>query len=635
MIRALFLLIAVPYMLTGQSTEYQSLIIPKEYKQNANSCIRESSTKIVVKDNDKIIVEHHRVVTLFNENGKSAAGMSLFYDDNVKVKDLEVLVYDAMGKEIKKIRKKEFRDVSASGESTMYSDSRFYVLDYEPREYPVSLELTYKTKNSNTAFIRPWQPISHHYQSVMSSKYQIIDEEGVGLRYKKSHFDFSDMVSFTKNDKGIICTAKDLKAVKKEDYSPGLEKFTPHLKVSLSNFELEGVEGKARTWQELGKWQYDHLIHGRDEISEHTKDKIIELTKGIEDPVERARKVYEYVQDKTRYISIQVGIGGWQPVEASEVDELEYGDCKGLTNYTKALLNIADVPANYAVVNSGRTKEDIDPDFPSMQGNHVILNLPQQGQEDIWLECTSQRSPFGFIGEFTDDRYVLLVKENGGEIDKTTAYYNKENYQQIDATLELNIDGDLFADMSIASEGTQFSNKYFLQNRSERDVLKFYRNYYDHFKNIEILDFDFERNDEEVVFRENLKIHAKKYARTFGPRMMFIPNSLNQTFSVPDHYKERIAPFEISRGYFDKDKLIYNIPEDMKIESMPEKIVLESKFGAYLADFEKISPDQIRYTREMLVKKGRHQKADYSSFRDFMDQIKAKDQSKIILIKKS
>ncbi len=41
------------------------------------------------------------------------------------------------------------------------------------------------------------------------------------------------------------------------------------------------------------------------------------------------------MQGKTHYISIQVGIGGYQPFLASDVDRLNYGDCKALVNTHK------------------------------------------------------------------------------------------------------------------------------------------------------------------------------------------------------------------------------------------------------------------------------------------------------------
>ena len=55
------------------------------------------------------------------------------------------------------------------------------------------------------------------------------------------------------------------------------------------------------------------------------------------DPIEKAKIVYKYMQEKTRYISVQVGIGGFKPMLAKDVDRLGYGDCKALSNYTKAL----------------------------------------------------------------------------------------------------------------------------------------------------------------------------------------------------------------------------------------------------------------------------------------------------------
>ena len=95
---------------------------------------------------------------------------------------------------------------------------------------------------------------------------------------------------------------------------------------------------------------YTSLIAHRGEIPETTKQKILTLVKGVNDPIEKARLIYDFVQKKTRYISVQVGIGGWMPMLANDVDRLSYGDCKALTNYTKSLLDIAGVESYYTAV---------------------------------------------------------------------------------------------------------------------------------------------------------------------------------------------------------------------------------------------------------------------------------------------
>ena len=89
----------------------------------------------------------------------------------------------------------------------------------------------------------------------------------------------------------------------------------------------------------------------------------------------------------------------------------------------------------------------------------MILNLPNNGK-DVWLECTNQEVPFGFLGSFTDDRNVLVVNENGGKIDKTTAYKPKDNYQSIVSSITVSEAGDINGQVQITSFGTQFGNKY-------------------------------------------------------------------------------------------------------------------------------------------------------------------------------
>jgi transglutaminase-like putative cysteine protease len=136
--------------------------------------------------------------------------------------------------------------------------------------------------------------------------------------------------------------------------------------------------------REFGKWMHDQLLTGTEAVPQSTKEDVIRLTQGIDSNLEKARIVYQYIQDRTRYISIQIGIGGWKPMSAMEVDQLGYGDCKGLTNYTKSLMEIAGVDAYYTVVYGGKEIIDLDSEFSSLQGNHVILTLPTDGEPYFW-----------------------------------------------------------------------------------------------------------------------------------------------------------------------------------------------------------------------------------------------------------
>ena len=135
---------------------------------------------------------------------------------------------------------------------------------------------------------------------------------------------------------------------------------------------------------------------------------------------------------------------------ASDVDRVGYGDCKALTNYTKALLNVVGVPSYNTLLYRNPTKTNIESDFVAMQGDHMILCIPQNGT-NIFLECTSQDSPFGYQGTFTDDRDVLVVKPEGGEIVRTKIYEDIGNTQTGKGTYTINENGDFSGILKIAS----------------------------------------------------------------------------------------------------------------------------------------------------------------------------------------
>ena len=400
-----------------------------------------------------------------------------------------------------------------------------------------------------------------------------------------------------------------------------------------NKFHLEGVNGSADNWKELGEWQYHKLLAGRDEVSEKTKNEVISLVKNIDEPVDRAKKVYEYVQNNTRYISVQVGIGGWMPIAAIEVDKVKYGDCKGLTNYTKALLKIAGVESYYCVVYADTDeKRSIDPEFASMQGNHIILNIPAE-EKNIWLECTSQIHPFGFLGDFTDDRNVLVLKPEGGEIIKTEAYVNEDNYQLCTGEYFINENGDIKGGMEIKTKGIQYDNRFFLEKRSSEDNTKRYKEYLDNINNLHIEKFSFENNKSEIEFTEKIDITASKYASASGNRLIFVINAFNKKSHVPDRYRNRQLPFQINRGYLDVDEFTIHLPQGYNIEAFPANELVENKFGQYQIEFIKNEDKTITYKRRILIKEGLYPKEDYEAYRNFKLRVSRLDDSKIVLIK--
>ena len=614
----------------AQDMSLMSLTLSPELTKDANAVIRESYTEITIEAVDEMIVKERRVTTVLNKLGNKHVDAYASYDNDTKITDLSATVYNSLGKEIKKYSKSKFTDVSAVDGGTLYSDSRVKYIDHTPTEYPYTVVFEKEYKTSSTGFIPKWYPLDSYYVSVQKSEYKIINPDNIETRIKENNFDGYSIKRVTEDE--IHYIAEKIPAIEYERNSVDFSEISPNLSVALNQFALKGVSGSGTDWEEFGKWMNSKLLEGRTELSPATIEKAKSLVAGLDNDIEKAKKIYEFVQNKTRYISVQVGIGGWEPIPANEVDKMGYGDCKGLTNYTKALLDVVGVTSYHTLVYANDRK-DIDKDFSSIQGNHMILNLPNNGN-DIWLECTSQTIPFGFVGEFTDDRDVLVITPEGGIIKRTPSYKNETNLQTCKASIQLNEKGSLEADVEITSKGVQYDDKYGIESLAKDDLEKYYKSkLWSYINNLEIKSSSLENDKDNIVFKEKLHVNVVDYASITANELIVRVNVFNKNTFVPKRYRTRNHPLQINRGYKDVDEFTFTIPNGYKITSLPSKVEISTKFGNYTMEVKKVDEKTISYHKTLFIKEGIYPKEDYKLYRQFRKRIAKQESVRIALQK--
>ncbi|MCH2034787.1 MAG: DUF3857 domain-containing protein [Tenacibaculum sp.] len=619
------------YVSFAQDASLMSLTLSPDLKKDANAVIRESYTEITIDAVDKMTIKERRVTTVLNKLGNKHVDAFANYDNDTKIINLSAKVYNAFGKEIKKYSKSKFTDVSAVDGGTLYSDSRVKYIEYTPTEYPYTVVFEVEYKTSSTGFIPKWYPINSYYLSVQNSEYKIINPEKIETRIREHNFKGYDIKKMSDND--IHYIAKNIPAIEYENNTVNISELVPSLIVALNDFSLKGIKGSATNWKEFGKWRYENLKNGNDILSESVKSLIQQKVSAAENDIEKAKIVYDFMQNRTRYISVQEGIGGWKPIPADEVHKMGYGDCKGLTNYTKALLDAVGVKSHYSVIWAGSEKKDVIEDFSCMQGNHVILNIPNNGN-DIWLECTSQTKPFGFLGDFTDDRNALVITPEGGIIKKTPSYLNEQNIQNCNANITLDNKGSITADIDIKSEGIQYDNRAFIDNYSTEDLIKYYKsNLWSYNNNLEIKATNVINDKNKVFLKEEIKATIADYASLTGNELLLRVNVFNKNTFVPKRYRTRNHPLRINRGYKDVDQYRITIPEGFKIGYLPEKYELTNKFGSYTMEIKKIDEKTLSYHKTLVIKEGTFPKEDYKLYRTFRKRIAKKENLRIALQK--
>ncbi|WP_348799848.1 DUF3857 domain-containing protein [Flavobacterium adhaerens] len=629
-ITSLFLFVSV--LLFSQNSNYSALIIPDSLKQNADAVVRLNQIDIVISSQRNMNIKTKRVVSVLNENGLDAIEAYENYDKSSSVKNILATVYDAFGNELKKIKKSEFRDVSAVSGSTLFSDSRYIYLDYTPIQYPFTVVFECETATSNTAFIPQWMPLNDYAVSVEKSILNVSYPSNLGFKHKEFNFSNFNIEKTTDNSTQLSLVATKIIAQREEAVSPSFSTLFPRVMMGLELFHLEGVDGNAKSWAEFGKWYNEKILTGTTDLPEVTKTKIKTLIGNETDPIKKAQIIYKYVQEKSRYVSIQVGIGGWKPMLASDVDHLGYGDCKALSNYTKALLNVVEVPSYNVVLYGSARKRDIETDFVSMQGNHMILAIPNK-EKYVFLECTSQDDPFGYQGTFTDDRNVLVIKPDGGEIVRTSIYEDIANTQISKGNYSIAENGDFSGKVGITSEGIQYNQKFRNDKLSPTDMEKFYKEYWSTINNLKIRKITFKNDTDKVSFTENAEITAANYGNVTANKMIFALNAFNPLTESVKRIRNRKNPMEIQRGSIDIDEIEIALPTSFSIEFLPTNVEIKGKFGEYEAEFVKKDNNNIVYKRKFFLKKGLYTNKEYDEFRLFMEQISRNDNAKIILTK--
>ncbi len=613
-----------------QDYDFNVNLIPETLKKDANSIVRLDNFFIEVESQDQMTIKVETAVTIYNKLADKYANIRIDYDKRRSYSNVKAYIYNATGKEIKKIKKSEFKDFSAQDGFSLFNDGRLIYYSYTPISYPYTIYYRYEIKTSNTAFIPDWILNGSYYQSIQNAKFEIKYPSGITLNKVEKNFEGSDVLKVEKP--GVLSyEIKEILALKSEGYTPSLRKVLPTVQFGINKFSLEGVDGEATNWKDFGIWYYDNLLKNTQELDEGTKQKIRSLTAKVVDPVEKAKIVYEFVQNKVRYISVQVGIGGFKPMLAADVDRLGYGDCKALSNYTKALMDAAGVKSNYTIIYGGRTKRDISNEFLSVQGNHIILNLPTDNG-DIWLECTSQKNPFGHLGSFTDDRDVLVVTPEGGKIKHTKIYKSEENYQFTKGSYSLKEGGSIEASLIIESSGTQYDDNLMRndgESPKELDVL--FKKYLSHINNIEFSNIEVLNNKKEGKFIEKLDFTATNYGSKTNSQLLVPINAFNMLNSVPKKIRNRKLPFVISRGYLDVDEVTIKLPNNLKLDYLPKSTELASKYGSYSLTIEKVDESNILFKRKLQIDAGNYPKEDYELYRAFLKKIKRYDNSKMIL----
>lgn len=160
----------------------------------------------------------------------------------------------------------------------------------------------------------------------------------------------------------------------------------------------------ALEWSDIGAW-YRELADGRYAMTPELEAQLATIVRGSTTLTDSLRAVHRYVAQDVRYVSLSLGIGGYQPRMPAEVLRTLSGDCKDKATLFIAFARALGVDAYPVLATTGR----VDPLLPSLQQfNHAIARV-ELPEGPLYVDLTASLVPWGELPGVLHNEHGLVV----------------------------------------------------------------------------------------------------------------------------------------------------------------------------------------------------------------------------------
>ena len=529
-----------------------------------SAIIEEWTTDIEVKKSGGLTIVERIKIKILDEDGYDFGVFRSYYNSFRSVNSIRYVIYDASGNRLKRLGKDDAIDVMWNP-SYEVGDVRSLYLEPNYRNFPFVVEIESEIHYNGFIDFPLWMP--RYSYDLEVKKASLIFTCPPDYKFRTvSYNGIKDPVQTNVTDlKRLTWTVENLPAVSAHSSYQTFAEDQAKVHLAPYRFELDKKPGSFEGWKNFGDW-YLELNPDENKLSERTKKELDLIRQASISQKEMIEQVYQYMQSKTRYVSIQLGIGGYKALPLEEVDKNGYGDCKALSSYTKAMLSYLKIPSNYVLVHAGDDVPDVIGNFPSNQFNHVFLAVPMKS-DTVWLECTSQIIPPSFLGTFTDDRNALWVDSGKSRIIHTPSFSFKESVKTSDCLATLDSEGNV----ALAIKQKQ-SGVYFDEIMAYKSISKERIDNYNHkkfrYKDFTIQSFAYSENREKQTMDLNFQLKVNGLAKNANNKLILPVTILSPVESEID-FDILNKKSTIKRGFTWEDNVVVEIPESFYVYYLP------------------------------------------------------------------
>jgi Domain of Unknown Function with PDB structure (DUF3857)/Transglutaminase-like superfamily len=609
--------------LTQMIQKYEFDEIPKAILPGASIVIRSAQKLFCIKSPSEGYSIVKEAITLVNSSAAEIRYIRLPYDKFESISNIKGNIYDKSGHLIYKIGINDIMDLAGDWAPGIISDNRVKEIAFPVRAYPYTIEYEYKITYHGLLNYPELDFSPETGIAVERRGMQCLVPKSMPFRFKEQGLKFG--VDSVTNRKYKIYTWQEENIPAKE-IEPWLivnKLSMPYVKTAPTKFSVGGYDGDLSSWTGFGNW-IQIINRDRDVPDAETVATVKKLITGISDKKEIVKRLYEYMQSTTRYVSIQLGIGGWQTAPAFEVRKTGYGDCKALSNYMHTLLRAAGINSYYTLIKAGKY-ENSDPNFPLNDFTHIILNVPLPN-DTIWLECTDQDCPFGYLGTFTDNRYALAVSDNDVKLVHTPGYSKNDNRVENSGSVSIAEDGTAEVSMHLNRTGLLYEEVNSISQLDKKNSIDWLSGKYSNKAlKLDTIQFSIVKN-RIPEGKMDVKLSLRNFANRGGNLLIYSPCILGKA----EYISEKSISGMIALPYIVNDSIVFILPAGYSAEYIPAMVNIKEEFGSYQAGCS-IHEGKIVFTRHFELNDGSFDKAKKVLFSQWINVVARLDRRNVVL----
>jgi hypothetical protein len=447
-----------------------------------------------------------------------------------------------------------------------------------------------------------------------------------------NHIQKEVVIDEKKHTRTYIYRVKNEAAMKTENNMPGRSYIYPHILVLSKSATINN--SKVVYFEKLSD-QYDwyrQIVEQIDNDPSIMKAQAEEITKNCSTPLEKIQAIYAWVQDNIRYVAFEDGIAGFKPDNAQEVLRKKYGDCKGMANVVKSLLEAEGFDARLSWIGTNHIAYDYS--TPSLSvDNHMICTLFHDGKT-YYLDPTVKYMALGENSQSIQGRQVMIADGEQFLLNKIPVAAPSFNTDSL--YCEYSIDENLMRGKAVQTyqgESKQVLLSLMSQTKKDKldDTLKEFLEKGESQDEVYAIELTGNHSQSEAVAIA-YSINNKTGIQSYDDELYIeLDNNLSFANSTIDTLK-RVNDIQFPYRYYDVTSIVLNIPAGYKVSSLPPALNIANDTYRIKMQYE-LSEGKILYRKEFVLLDLVLKKEDFKTWNAAMQMLKKAHLQQITLTK--